>query len=162
MTTPKFQLRSEPCELSDEDVEAMVKRYNFYNRGKNESGEFKNDFKDIGDGTVTDRATGLMWQQSGTEKHRPYNSRYPTYTAKAYIDELNQKLFAGYNDWRLPTLEELASLLENNKEKKNYYINSLFDMKQWGAGVQIHSLENTEPSISEDPTLRPTTYYSKS
>jgi hypothetical protein len=49
---------------------------------------------------VVDTLTGLMWQQSGSKKVKSYKE------AKEYIKKLNKKQFAGYNNWRLPTLEE--------------------------------------------------------
>ncbi|MDM8544695.1 DUF1566 domain-containing protein [Desulfococcaceae bacterium HSG9] len=57
-------------------------------------------------GTVTDRNTGLMWQQSGTDKSMSDHEK------DDYVRRLNSESLGGYNDWRLPTLEELASLLE--------------------------------------------------
>ncbi len=53
---------------------------------------------------VIDRATELTWQRSGSSDAITYNE------AKKYIHELNKQKFAGYNDWRFPTLDEAMSL----------------------------------------------------
>jgi uncharacterized protein DUF1566 len=84
----------------------------------------KNEFEAQKDGKVIyDKATGLMWQQSGSEK--------VTYEeARNYIRKLNQDGFAGYKDWRLPTLEEAPTLLKPEKTENNLYIDPLFDNKQ--------------------------------
>ncbi|MCP4107968.1 MAG: DUF1566 domain-containing protein [Desulfobacteraceae bacterium] len=118
-----YRLRSKPKTLSDDDVKAMLKNHNFYDRDWNNSGNFKNSFMNNEDGTVTDTVTGLMWQKSGSDAYITYDK------AQAYIDDLNNRKFADYNDWRLPTLEELASLLEN-KEVDGLYIDLKFDRKQ--------------------------------
>ncbi|MDM8551928.1 DUF1566 domain-containing protein, partial [Desulfobacterales bacterium HSG2] len=137
VTEGAVRLRSQSRTLSDKDVQAMVKRHNFFCKKHdwsedwyNESGNFDNDFVKSSDGkTVTDRMTGLMWQQSGANNYMNYEK------AQAYIDKLNRERFAGYSDWRLPTLEELMSLME--REKVNgLYIDPVFDRKQrycWSA-----------------------------
>lgn len=57
-----------------------------------------------GDGTVTDKSTGLMWQQEiGGEMNWK--------DALAYCGNLS---LAGYGDWRLPTVEELKSIVQLN------------------------------------------------
>ncbi|MCP4343976.1 MAG: TIR domain-containing protein [Desulfobacterales bacterium] len=116
-----YKLRSEPKTLSDDDVMELIKKHNFYcgkyswsEKWHNESGNFKNDFKDNGDSTVTDRLTDLMWQKSDSDNYMTHND------AKVYIDDLNSKKFAEYSDWRLPTLEELASLLGNDSVSSCY------------------------------------------
>jgi serine/threonine protein kinase len=82
----------------------------------------ENDFQMITGKTVTDRATGLMWQKSG--------SGYLTYAdAKQYIKRLNDNRYAGYHDWRLPTIPELASLVEK-EEINGVYIAPIFDRQQ--------------------------------
>jgi Protein of unknown function (DUF1566) len=64
------------------------------------------NYADHGDGTVTDLVTGLMWQQGSA----PYKLTFAE--AQAYVDTLNTQIFAGYTDWRLPTIKELYSLID--------------------------------------------------
>ncbi|TLX76439.1 DUF1566 domain-containing protein [Labilibacter sediminis] len=60
------------------------------------------NYKDNGDGTVTDLVTGLMWQK----KLLPEKYTYKDATKLANNSDL-----AGYNDWRLPSIKELYSLI---------------------------------------------------
>ena len=64
--------------------------------------------------TVTDDVTGLVWQRSpDTNGDGVINlSDKMTYEqALAYPAVLNAKKFAGYDDWRLPTIKEMYSLI---------------------------------------------------
>ncbi|HAO21988.1 MAG: hypothetical protein BWK80_13645 [Desulfobacteraceae bacterium IS3] len=98
----KYQLRKMPITPSfDEDFKTIFR----LDENLRPFEYVKNDYFDNGDGTITDRATGLMWQMSGSSKDMDYES------AKAYIANLNHFEFAGYKDWRLPTVDELMSLL---------------------------------------------------
>jgi hypothetical protein len=115
-----IRLRSKPETLSEADIKAIIKRYNFYDRNINPSGQFQNAYKDNHDGTVTDGRTGLMWQQAGSNK----------YIKMKNIDQLNKQKYAGYLDWRLPTVEELMSLMENKKMNGDLYIDPVFNNKQ--------------------------------
>jgi len=73
---------------------------------------------------VFDYATKLMWQRTGSRNQITFAE------AEKYISALNDRRFAGYRDWRLPTIEEAMSLMENEK-KDGLYINSdLFDRTQ--------------------------------
>jgi hypothetical protein len=63
----------------------------------------ENAFIDNGDGTVTDNATGLMWQQADDGATRNWED------ALAYAESLT---LAGYDDWRLPNDKELQSIVE--------------------------------------------------
>jgi hypothetical protein len=75
---------------------------------------------DNGDSTVTDNATGLMWQQcsQGQDMGLGQNcagavSRYNWQSALQLPAHLNVSGgFAGYTDWRLPNVKELLSIVE--------------------------------------------------
>ena len=85
----------------------------------------RNNFEKHNDGKVIcDKATGLMWQQSGSEKDMGYNQ------ARNYIRQLNLEDFAGHNDWRLPTLKEAITLLKPEKTDNGLFIDPVFDDKQ--------------------------------
>lgn len=62
-----------------------------------------NDFVDNGDGTVTDHASGLMWQQSDSGQGLIWED------ALDYAENLTH---AGYDDWRLPNAKELQCILD--------------------------------------------------
>ena len=83
-----------------------------------------NDYQDKDDGTIVDRATGLTWQKSGSSDLLNYKD------VQLYIDKLNRNRFAGYNDWRLPTVDELASLLEPEEKSGELFIDPIFDNQQ--------------------------------
>lgn len=55
---------------------------------------------------LIDHATGLMWQHGGSERGMGFTS------AEEYVHHLNAEKFAGFTDWRLPTIEEAGSLIE--------------------------------------------------
>jgi hypothetical protein len=70
-------------------------------------------FADNGDGTVTDNCTGLMWQKDTADVNGNGQSTAQDDTfwfdALAYCENLN---FAGHDDWRLPNVRELQSLVD--------------------------------------------------
>jgi hypothetical protein len=119
----KGSLRKEPQVLTDRDIKNMLEKYYFFDKDRHPLGNFTNDFIVNQDSTITDRVTGLIWQKSGSTRE------LLRLEATHYVKELNKERFAGYSDWRLPTIEELASLLIRNKIQ-GLYINSLFDSKQ--------------------------------
>ncbi len=117
-------LPSEEAIINDDQIEGVIKRYNFFDNDLNPEGRFDNILVDNGDkATVTDLKTGLMWQRSGLDISS-------IRTMQKEIKELNQEGFAGYNDWRLPTLEEAMSLLEPEKNNKSLYLHPCFTKLQ--------------------------------
>ena len=125
-------LRSTPRDtLLPDEVGAMLKRYNFYNRDwgqswSNPQGEGIDNYFTVSRDSLTvfDRATGLRWQRSGSDDYFYYSQ------AQAYIDSLNRKKFGGFRGWRLPTLEEAMSLMVPKEPDGDLYINLIFDRKQ--------------------------------
>jgi len=84
--------------------------YVFYVRGNTEYG--KNDFRDNGDGTITDRATGLIWAKVDSGRLRAgekQDGRLNWEQALRWVEELE---YAGFSDWRLPNVKELQSIVD--------------------------------------------------
>ena len=75
-----------------------------YVRGNTEYGV--NDFTDNGDGTVTDAATGLTWQQADNGAGVTWED------ALALCEELD---LGGDDDWRLPGAKELQSIVDYDR-----------------------------------------------
>ena len=154
------KLRDIPTELSRSHIKNIINKHNFFVRDVNERGDFPNDFVDNGDGTVTDRATNLMWEKGGSSSTLYY------WKAKKYISRLNKEKFLGYNDWRIPTLEELCSLLEREINERGQHLSSLFKDTQskclstdrlwginYGEACSIHNIINfTKGNIDETAT----------
>lgn len=59
------------------------------------------EYRDNGDGTVSDLNTGLMWQQDPGDKMGWSEAE----------EKLSSFNLGGYSDWRLPTIKELYSLI---------------------------------------------------
>ncbi len=66
----------------------------------------KNRFRDNGDGTVTDAATGLMWEKADSAKPMDWK------TALGHAGTLD---VAGHQDWRLPNVKELQSIVDYDR-----------------------------------------------
>ncbi|MFI3261825.1 MAG: DUF1566 domain-containing protein [Rikenellaceae bacterium] len=62
-----------------------------------------NEFVDNGDGTITDKATGLMWAKEDNGKGIEWGEAL-TYAENASL--------ANYSDWRLPNVKELQSIVD--------------------------------------------------
>ena len=125
----KKLLRAQPlAELSVDAVKKMLQEKGLFDIDYNKSGKgLQHQYEASeqgGEKLVSDHATGLMWQQSGSPNSMTYAD------AEKYVHELNAKKFAGYNDWRLPTLEEAMSLMEPAWKNGNLYIEPVFDKKQ--------------------------------
>lgn len=71
-----------------------------------------NNFVDNGDGTVTDEATGLMWQQGDSGAAMSWQE------ALAYAEDL---VHAGHSDWRLPNAKELQSIVDYTRAPQAIY-----------------------------------------
>ena len=130
-TTERLALRKEPILLSEAHLEQMLLRYDFYDQSRRSLGHWGafrlnnlNTLVDNGDGTVTDKVTALMWQKGGSKRAISIGR------ANSYIKNLNRDKFAGYPDWRLPTIEELASLLTMYTNTEGAHIDPVFESKQ--------------------------------
>jgi hypothetical protein len=134
------RLRTKPRDLALEALKSMLTTNRFYAtcwnyNGDfcNPDGDFENQFQDNPDGTVTDKATGLMWQKGGSKDTLTWID------AREYVDRVNKERFAGFADWRIPTTEELASLMESSWKNGDLFIDKVFDREQrycWSADTR--------------------------
>jgi hypothetical protein len=65
-----------------------------------------NDFRDNGDGTIADRATGLEWAKADSGKGMNWEA------ALAFVQAKNAEKHLGHSDWRLPNAKELQSIVD--------------------------------------------------
>jgi hypothetical protein len=84
-------------------------------------------FVDNGDGTISDKNTGLTWLQ------QPSQDRYSWRNALDYCDNLD---FAGHDDWRLPSLKELISI-EDFSDGWPYLDRDVFDLGDGEVGKHM-------------------------
>lgn len=68
-----------------------------------------NRFRDNGDGTVTDSATGLMWTKEDSRKGMNWEG------ALAWAQSRDSADYLGYDDWRLPNVKELQSIVDYSR-----------------------------------------------
>jgi uncharacterized caspase-like protein len=116
-------LRSMSKVISRNEIKTILKRDGFFDKKMNNTIDFPNLFelKEVyGDKVVVDNMTKLMWYHPDTLSQRNFSD------AKGWIKQLNRNGYAGYHDWRLPTVEEGASLLESNKNYNNLHIDPMF------------------------------------
>ncbi len=89
-----------------------------------------NDFVDNGDGTISDLATGLMWQQGDSGDTLNWEQ------ALAYAEGL---VLAGFDDWRLPNAKELQSIVDYTRAP------DATNPAQQGPAIDTSYFDVTEP-----------------
>ena len=118
-------------------------------------GHFPDRFIDLGDGTVLDRATDLVWQrcdlgQTWTDGAcSGYAERLTWQEALQAVDTFNQnERDAGRSDtWRLPNIKELASLVNFHCARPATF-DALWDprvlmsMQYWSATPELRRLDD--------------------
>jgi hypothetical protein len=118
------QLPSEPAVLQEEELPGILNHWGFFEEALHPNGRFENAlYKTHDDRLIIDARTSLMWQRDGIDitSIRRMNQ---------HINELNSSNFAGFNDWRLPTLEEALSLMESTVNPKGTHLHPCFSKEQ--------------------------------
>ena len=119
-----------------------------YVRGRTDYG--LNDFHSAGDGTVTDRATGLMWTRTDSGEGMNWQQ------ALAWVQEKNAEDYLGYDDWRLPNAKELQSLVDYSRAPAatdSPAIDPLFEVSQLKDGAYPYYWSSTT-HLDGPPNLR--------
>ncbi len=77
-------------------------------------------FKDNGNGTVTDKLTGLMWMSNANMA----GGKVTWQEALNLVDSLNKGAARSYTNWRLPNVNELTSLLNTEHSLAANWLNT--------------------------------------
>jgi len=76
-------------------------------------------YADNGNGTITDSATGLIWQKCsaglGTTLGNCSTGSISSYTWSSAISYCEGLTLGGRSDWRLPNINELGSIIDYTK-----------------------------------------------
>jgi len=117
-------LRSTPKVFKEAEIEGVIQQAAVFERCYNPEAANEKYLVDNGDRlTVLDMTTNLMWERSGSD----INS---IRTIQDRVKKLNTSKFGGYDDWRLPTIEEGLSLLEKIKNDNDLYLHPCFSKAQ--------------------------------
>ncbi len=120
----RYGFRSQPrFDLSEQAVKELLMQFDFYCTGEygfewsHAGGRgIAHHYEWLHEGTVVlDRVTGLMWQRGGSPDVYSFREvgQYVRRTNRGGI--LGLRKLGGYDDWRLPTLEEAMSLMQPEK-----------------------------------------------
>lgn len=117
-------LRAAPAVISVPQAKAMLAERDFFTARSNAAGKGgRHDYRTrvIGEHVViVDTVSGLMWQKDAFSPQRTFEA------ARTTLDEANASGWAGFRDWRLPTLEEAASLI-TPEQAQGYFIDPVFE-----------------------------------
>ena len=92
----------------------------------------ENIFVDNGDGTVTCEAQGLMWCKADSMIDL---KKWVNYQESVdYARELREKKYAGYDDWRLPTRDEMATIFDEKFENTDQFGKTIYISDQFTSG----------------------------
>lgn len=67
-------------------------------------------------GTITDIRTRLMWQQDANDME--------LYNWQGAVEYCKKLRLAGYSNWRLPTIDELRKLINENQDDQHKWLNT--------------------------------------
>ncbi len=118
-----FLLRHECKALDEGEVSEMLKAKNIFDAERNPGGDFQHEYTTnnvAGLLLIFDRATNLVWtQQQNSVKMNLLKSMQ-------WIESLNNVGYGGVGKWRLPSVEEAASLLKKNTDDGKLFLDAVF------------------------------------
>jgi len=120
--TLRVKLRFNYQGVDKEALVSMLKRLNFFENQANSAGSFPGHYEitTVGvDRALIEYSTGLWWYDGEPSRELALAE------ADRWIGSLNARGYAGHSDWRLPTLEEAASLLRKEKNLRGLHITSI-------------------------------------
>jgi hypothetical protein len=108
-------------------AENLSRKYGYFSLGDERWNRptvtgFQNDFE-ASRAVVRDAATGLVWQRLGSADSIGFSE------IAGYLSQLNSQRLGGFDDWRIPTLAEAWTLLEN-RQQNGLHVDPLFGSDQ--------------------------------
>ncbi len=97
----------EKCYDNNKEITQPSKGEAFYGQDAHFQGH--QSYTDNGDGTVTDNITGLMWTKDDSGESLNWEE------ALGFVQKKNEENYLGYNDWSLPNLKELQSIVDYSR-----------------------------------------------
>ncbi len=82
---------------------------------RDNKGYGKNAYKDNGDSTVTDRATGLTWMKVDSGHLKAGQNKDGKLNWEQALKWAEDLEYAGHSDWRLPNIKELQSIVDYSR-----------------------------------------------
>jgi TPR repeat protein len=133
-------LRREYKSLDEGAISEMLTAKNLFDAGRNPAGNFQHryEIKNVaGLRLIIDRATNLVWtrQQSPVKMNLGKSIQW--------IGSLNHAGYGGHGKWRLPTVEEAASLLKKNTDGGKLFLDAVF-------GVGIEAIWTGDSSMGSE------------
>ncbi|KJR41734.1 protein of unknown function DUF1566 [Candidatus Magnetoovum chiemensis] len=114
--------------------------------GSSQSGEGSEvRFKEIERGIILDTTTGLLWtKDASTPKIGKCSGGVRTWnSSRNYIKSLNGMNYLGHNDWRLPEIDELTSLIDYSQYDPALPSGHIFENVQssyyWSATTYVYA-----------------------
>jgi hypothetical protein len=111
----------------------------------------KGKYLDNNDDTITDYSTHLMWKKysEGQRTIACGKGMVRQYTWDNAVRRFRQVSFAGYNDWRLPTIDELRSLVHCDRKEPLIETNktpSIMEKQCMKPAIDNKIFPNTSPT----------------
>lgn len=116
-------LRNTSASLDDSEIASMrsgiSEKLYAHENFNNLSCDYLRRFESMDLGDITDNATGLVWQNPKYIEVRTWDQ------AMVHINRLNKVVYGDHSDWRLPTIEELESILRYGQYGNNPLISRI-------------------------------------
>ncbi|TFG79142.1 MAG: DUF1566 domain-containing protein [Chrysiogenales bacterium] len=116
-------LRREFKSLNEQEISEMLGAKNLFDAERNPAGNFRHQYElrsVAGLALIFDRATKLVWMRQQNLVKMTLKK------TEDWIASLNTVEYGGISKWRLPTVEEAASLLEKNPQAEKVFLDAVF------------------------------------
>ena len=100
-----------------------------------------NRFVDQGNDTITDTHTGLTWCKKDT---RQMTGKWMHLEKAAkHVQEMNSSKYGGFDDWRIPKMEDIKTIFDKNFSNRDFGRTEIFIPSVFEAGCADSSWTDT-------------------